>query len=135
MQLEELLANYQEAELDLVKAQDHLDLQKNEIVQWLQQHEKKSEYANVDDHDYKVTMVTRETVKFDEATLMSALGKRRFARVAKLKIDRSLLEQAVASGEIDANLVANCTVVSTSAPFLRISPYIEEEGKDDGTDY
>jgi hypothetical protein len=132
MQLDELLLNYQEAELDLVKAKDHLDRQKDEIVQWLQENKVKSDYARVDDHDYKVTMVTRETLKFDEDTLMSALGKRRFARVAKLKIDRSLLEKAVASGEIDSRLVAGCTVVTASAPFLRISEYT---GDDDGTDY
>lgn len=131
MELEELLINYQEAELDLVKAQDHLDRQKDEIVRWLQANQMKSDYATVDNHNYKVTLVTRETLKFDETTLMSALGKRRFARVSKMKIDRGLLEKAVAAGEIDANLVANCTVVSESAPFLRISEYA---GGDDGDD-
>lgn len=134
MQLDELLLNYQEAELDLVKAQDYLDRQKAEIVQWLKDHQMKSDYARVDDHNYKVTMVTRETLKFDEAALMSALGKRRFARVAKMKIDRSLLEKAVAAGEIDVNLVVNCTVVSTSDPFLRISEFTGED-EDSGTDY
>jgi DNA integrity scanning protein DisA with diadenylate cyclase activity len=123
MQLDELLLNYQEAELDLVKAQDHLDRQKSEIVQWLKDNQMKSDYARVDDHNYRVTMVTRETMKFDEVTLMAALGKRRFARIAKMKIDRALLEKAVASGEIDANLVANCTVVAESDPFLRISEF------------
>jgi hypothetical protein len=132
MELDELLENLQEAELDLVKAQDFYDRQKQEIVDWMTANQMKSDYARVEDHNYKITMVTRETLKFDEKTLLAALGKRRFAQVAQLKIDRSLLEKAVASGQIDANLVANCTVVSSSAPFLRISEFTGED--DDNAD-
>ena len=134
MQLDELLLNYQEAELDLVKAKDHLDLQKAEIITWLKDNQMKSDYARVDDHNYKVTMVTRVTLKFDESTLMAALGKRRFAKIAQMKIDRVLLEKAVAAGEIDANLVAHCTVVAQSDPFLRISEFTGED-EASGTDY
>ena len=128
--LEELVENYQEAERDLVLAQDRLDREKKAIVAYLQEAKQKTLIATVDKRDWRVTVVERETIKFDETVLYKSLGKRKFARIANLKLDRKLLEQAVAAGEIDMDLVSSCSVVSKSDPFIRVTDATGEPDAD-----
>jgi hypothetical protein len=121
MMLDELVEAYKVAEQDMKDAQEDLDTCKKAIVAYLQAAKQKTLIATAYERDWRVTVVERETIKFDEASLFKELGKRRFARVADLKLNKNLLEQAIASGEIDMDLVSACSVISKSDPFLRVT--------------
>jgi hypothetical protein len=77
--------------------------------------------------EYQFTVVQSETMRFDEETLLKELGKRAFARIANLKLDKKKLEAAVRDGSIDADLVGRNTVISRNTPYIRHSEYRGED--------
>jgi hypothetical protein len=126
VELNELAEQWRQAEEELKTAKQRFDDLTNEIAQMMIVSGVKSELAYIEDREYKITVVERETLKFDEDSLLKAIGKRAFSKISNMRVDRKKLEQAVRSGEISTELIAANTVVSRSAPYLRVSEYKEE---------
>jgi hypothetical protein len=79
------------------------------------------------DNDTKVTVVTRDIPRYDEKGLAKALGATLWNKITKKTLDKTKLEKAVDEGEIDINVVAQHTTVSSAKPHLRFSAVLPDE--------
>ena len=68
-----------------------------------------------------VTVVEAERLQLDEGMLRRKLGSTAYRKICKLSLDRKLLEDAMARGEIDANTVAECSTLVPNKPYLRLT--------------
>lgn len=127
MTFEELVDEYRTADEEAKAARTRADEAQAAVAAFLREASQKTLVASLKDGDYKVTVVERETIKFDEKKMLHDLGKRRFAKIAELKLSRGLLEQAVTTGEISHEYLATVSLVSKSAPYIRVT----ETGDDD----
>lgn len=125
MTFEELVEIYQNAENEAKAARARADEAQAAVTAFLRERSQKSLVATVHNQVYKVTLVERETIKFDEKTMLHDLGKRRFAKIAQLKLDRTLLEAAVAAGEISHEYLAKVSLVSKSKPYVTMSEVVD----------
>lgn len=121
MTFEELVDEYRRAEDEAKAARARADEAQAAVAAFLRESSAKTMIATLGDRDYKVTVVERETIKFDEKTMLHDLGKRRFSKIAQLKLDRVLLERAVAAGEISHEYLAKVSIVAKSSPYVRIT--------------
>jgi hypothetical protein len=122
------LDDYFQAKALYDMAKDHLDRVIEEIATDMVQRSVKSELCERDDGSkHTVTVVQRETLKVDEVTLLSVLGKRQFAKISDQKLNTKKLEAAVRDGVISAELVSDNSVVSRSNPYLRVTDYSGED--------
>lgn len=121
MTFEELVGEYRRAEEESKAARARADQAQAAVAAFLRERSEKSMVATVGDRDYKVTVVERETIKFDEKAMIHDLGRRQFAKIAQLKLDRVLLDQAVSAGQITHEYLASVSIVSKSAPYVRIT--------------
>lgn len=67
-----------------------------------------------------VTVVSAESLVYDEAKFKEAVGDK-WKDLTIAKIDKTKIQKAVMSGDLDAKIVADCTTVRKSTPFVRIS--------------
>jgi len=121
MPTEYTLADWQQAKSDADSAKERLDEITRSLAENMIDAGIKSDIEQVDGVDYKVTVVQKETMKFDENTLLKSLGKRAFSKVSNLKLDNKKLEAAIRDGSIDPELISRNTVISKSNPYLRVT--------------
>lgn len=69
----------------------------------------------------KVTVVTSERVKYDEAKLEKALGEEKWEQATIRKIDPSLLKTLLLEGDIQLESIADYMTVSRSSPSVRVT--------------
>lgn len=72
---------------------------------------------------FKVTKVEpKGGVIIDEVALRNALGEKDWLKVSTRTLDTKKLEANIASGEVDANKVSECSVEKEpSAPYIKIT--------------
>lgn len=128
MTFEELVDEYRRADEEAKAARSRADEAQVRVAAFLRDASAKSMVATIDERDYKVTIVERETIKFDEKKMLHDLGVRKFSKIAQLKLDRVLLEQAVATGDISHEYLAKVSSVAKSNPYIRVT---ECTGDDD----
>lgn len=73
------------------------------------------------------TLVSGSTVVVDERELLRRLTPEQADLVMVTALDRKLLEQAVADGHIDIDIVASCSDEKPRKPHIRFGPYRGEE--------
>lgn len=91
------------------------------IIKLMEQAGKKDDVVDVYGNSLKVTVVAAETVKFNETQLVRILGKRAFAKICDLKLNKTLLKEAIGKGEIDAHKIADASSIVTNTPYIRVS--------------
>jgi len=115
------------AKEDLAWSKERFDKINDELAMDMLERGTKSELDTVYGVDYQFTVVQSETVKFDETTLLKALGKRAYSKIADLKLNKKKLEEAIKNGTVDADLVSRNAVISRNAPYIRHSAYTGED--------
>ena len=70
---------------------------------------------------YRATVITSERVTYNNKTLKKALGAKLWNRIKKEQVDSSKLKSLVSGGQIDPMIVAQCSEITKSKPYLRIS--------------
>lgn len=106
----------EEAQLAQRKEQVEKDL-----VEALEAAGDKTVSVNIDGHIAKGTLVKGTRVVIDAERLKKALPARIWGKVTKQVVDNTLLEAAVAIGDVDANVVADCSTVNDVRPFVRVT--------------
>jgi hypothetical protein len=127
MPTEYTLVDWYDAKRNLEDAKETLDLITRELSEEMLSAGIKSNVEYVDGTPYQVTVVQSEVVKFDETTLLKAMGKRAYSKIADLKLNKKKLEDAIKNGTVDADLVSRNAVISRNSPYLRVSPYTGED--------
>ena len=128
MQLDELMSDRQQRLAELQEAQDLFDEADRAVQEYMLANRLKTTDAN----GFKVTIVERETMKIDEQALLSYIGKRYYNKVCTQKIDRKLLEQAVAKPDfpLDMKGLSQFVIITKSKPFLRVTDQEEVDPAD-----
>lgn len=67
------------------------------------------------------TVVTGERISIDEVMLRKKIGAAAYRKLCSLALDKKLLEDAMASGDIDPNVVAACTTLTSNKPYIRLT--------------
>lgn len=106
-QAAELDAKRKELEAKII---DHLTSVETDSVTW--EHK---------DGEARATVVRGSTMKFDEAGLEDALGRRRWHQVSKRVLDQRALEDQVARGLIDVGVVAEHVTESARKPYIKVT--------------
>lgn len=65
------------------------------------------------------TLVEPSRVQVDEQRLKRALGAPTFTKVSTPRLDRDKLDQAIKTGDVDANVVAECSY-DTGSPYIKV---------------
>lgn len=69
----------------------------------------------------QATLVEGERLVIDEDLLLTKLNGKQIAKITKAVVDRELLEAAVKLGDISADLVASCSEMKASAPYIKFT--------------
>lgn len=101
------------------------------IIKLMEQAGKKDDVVSVYGRDLKVTIVAAETVKFNESQVLRILGKRAFSKVCDMKLNKTLLKDAIGRGEIDPQMIAEASSIVTNAPYVRVSVATSDETTED----
>lgn len=67
----------------------------------------------------KIVKATR--IIFDEPKLKKLLGADKWKKVTKLVLDKTLLEDQVARGEVSTELIATCTEEKPNKPYVKFT--------------
>lgn len=121
------LEDWKQAEAEVEAAKARFDEINRAMVADLMDRGIKTEIDTAVGREWRVTVVAPEGISFDEDALLKTLGKRAFARVANLKLDRKKLEAAVRDGSISAELVSEHSVLSRKSPYIRVTEYSGED--------
>lgn len=92
-----------------------------EIVQGLDDIQEKSLTVEVDGRNVRATKVEAVRTTIDEKSLKHSLGEKLWLKVSTRILDKKKLEAFIATGEVDAMVVAECSNESTTAPYIKLS--------------
>lgn len=67
------------------------------------------------------TLVEGSTIELDEVRLKKAIGAPTWNKVTKRVIDKTKLEDAMADGTVDPNVVAQCSNEVPRKPYVRVT--------------
>jgi hypothetical protein len=112
----------------LQEAQDAFEEADRAVSDHMQANHIKTADVDVVGQDFKVTLVERETMKINERELLAFIGKRNFNKVCVQKVDRKLLEMAVAKPDFPLSVtsLSKFVSISKSKPFLRVTEHEED---------
>lgn len=74
-----------------------------------------------------VTIVAAETLVYDNDKFREAVGDK-WGEYTVAKIDQKRIREAVLKGKLDAKIVAECTTIKKSNPYIKV---VEHTGNDD----
>lgn len=110
-----------EAEAELAEA-------KGEVIDALQDLNKKSTIQRRDGKRLTFTVARKTTTTVDEKGLRKALGAKVFDRYTERKLKNKKLEEAIEIGDIDGYTVAKYLTVTQGAPYIT---YTEKDDDDE----
>lgn len=90
-----------------------------------------NDQAHVFREGYKLTLIRRSGLKWNEATLKTILGKAKWLKVTKTTLDTEKLDDLVRKGEVNRKEIERALTVTPQAPFVRRYDYKEGQSKDD----
>ena len=116
----DLLAEYIEARANADRAQQHLKACADRLTQYMEEHHTKSLTLSMGEQVlHKVTYVQNERSVIDEKGLRKALTAKVFDRYTTKTLNRSALEAAMTTGEVDPMIVSKFVEFKKSSPFLK----------------
>lgn len=74
-----------------------------------------------DGKTFQATRIQATSIIIDEPKLKKRLGLALWNRVSTRTLDKKKLEAYIASGEVKASIVAECSIDKTSAPFVKVT--------------
>ena len=118
---EELIARIQYLQDQRDSVAGELKTAQATLCDLMREEEVKTFEVEDDEKTVRATYVSTTRTTVDEDSLRKAVGAVTFNKVSTRKLDKSLLEKAILSGEVDARIVAQNTSVVTSSPYVRIT--------------
>lgn len=112
------LANLKEQEAMIEKERRDLE---DRIIHFLDGNESDSIESTVGSEHLKATIVRSTTLKFDEHGLASELSPHMWREVTRRVLDTKALEDKVARGAIDVEVVAKYSDEVPRKPYVRLS--------------
>lgn len=102
-------------------AEKTIKMYQQDLVAWFKSKGRKTlKTENYNGATIQATYVSTTRIDIDEDKLKKALGAKTFKKVTKCVIDKSKLEELIAEGEIDPNVVAQCSTERTSE-YIKIT--------------
>lgn len=102
----------------------------HDLVSEFKRADRKSISVSDGTHTIRATYTPTSRITIDEDKLKKALGAKAWNKVTDRSLNKSKLEEAIASGEIDANVVAQCSeekiVESVRTTIKKADPDEEE---------
>lgn len=92
-----------------------------EILQGLDDIQEKSLTVEVDGRNVRATKVEAVRTTIDEKSLKHSLGEKLWLKVSTRVLDKKKLEAFIATGEVDAMVVAECSTENPTAPYIKLS--------------
>lgn len=122
-----ILNNYLAAKSAFDQAKRHLEVQQQQLVDDMKEHQVKN--LKISDHGVvrSVTFVQKETPQIDEKGLRKALTAKVYDRFTKKTLDRKALESAMDTGAVDPMVVSRFVSMKPSAPYLHYTERQEEQ--------
>jgi predicted CopG family antitoxin len=115
---EVLIEAYEKARKDLDLAQSRLKGVEAAILDFMEDHQRKTIAVVKDGKQFTATYTQRNTNKIDEKGLRKALSARVYDQYTKKVLDRKKLEVALSDGEVDPTVVARFVEQVPGARFL-----------------
>lgn len=110
---------------ELKQERDAIDAEikemQQEVIDALDELNEKSISVDIEGRQVKATKVEPVRTTIDEASLKRALGEKSWMKVSTRILDKKKLEAFIATGEIDAMVVAECTTENPSSPYIKIT--------------
>lgn len=88
--------------------------------------EKAMPIASAQNGQKLVTVVAAETLVYDNDKFKEAVGDK-WGDYTVAKIDQKKIREAVLKGMLDAKIVAECTTIKKSNPYIKVSEHIGNE--------
>lgn len=103
-----------------------------ELVRQFKDRQTKSHSVSDGTHVVKATHVASSRVSVNEDKLIAALSEEDWEKISVRKLDKEKLEEAIVNGEIDAELVAECSdekiVDQVRISYAKADPEEQEDG-------
>ncbi len=128
--LEAAVAEAKQAKQALIEAQEAYDKAEHMLALLIRGNERKSYTASVGSRLVKATVVQRENVSIDEASLRKALGAKSFDSFCVKKLDKTALKHGIADNLVDPVVVAQHSKVTMGKPYIVFSEPSEKEPDD-----
>lgn len=120
-EIELLLEEYRAAKFSAETANEHLSDVTKRLSRALEDSKRKNYEVRRDGRYHRVTYVAAERTIIDEKGLRKELGARQFAKITKVSVDRSKLEDLIAQGEVAPEVVGKHIEVKKNNPSIRYS--------------
>lgn len=118
-----------QAKQDAILANKEVKELEEKIIDSLTRRNQKSASYRDGEGIIRVTLVRSETTEINEMGLKKALGAKKFNKLTDRKLNRQKLEKAMASGEVNAVIVAQNSAFSSRNPYIRLTE--SEQQRDD----
>lgn len=119
--LDQAVEELREAKRVEAEAADRVRLANEHVIELLHKTRKKSTSIQDGGKYYKATIVSPERVDIDEKGLAKEIGAPAFRKVSDLKVNRKKLEEALASGELSAEVVGKHLHTRDARPYIRFT--------------
>jgi hypothetical protein len=110
---------------ELKQERDAIDAEikamQQEVIDALDDLNEKSISVDIEGRQVKATKVEPVRTTIDENSLKRALGEKAWMKVSTRILDKKKLEAYIATGEVDAMVVAECTTENPSSPYIKIT--------------
>lgn len=113
-----------DAKLDADEAFAKLDAQ---LCALLLNSKRKTAVARVEETEFKVRVVTSDSLHVNEAGLKKAIGARLFNTMLKKSLDTTLLRKAMTEGRVDPVVVAQHSVVTPRKSYIKLTKIEDSE--------
>lgn len=115
--LQELLDELADLKAEKTRVEEHLAETQAELIDYM----KSQGIKTIESSKHKGTLVEGQRVKIDEDRLAELLPKRLWDLITKQVVDTKKLEDAVATGSIDVEIVAEASTNVPVRPYVRVS--------------
>lgn len=119
--IERLVTEIHSASEEVANWQKQLDDSKLELMSLLEKHELDTIDVEVREEQTKITIVRPSQLKIDEEGLEDAVSEAIWRSITKRVIDKKALEDAVAKGKVEAQIVSKNSKEVATKPYLRIT--------------
>ena len=119
--IERLVTEIHSASEEVANWQTQLDEAKIELMSLLEKHELDTIDVEVREEQTKITIVRPSQLKIDEEGLEDAVSEAIWRSITKRVIDKKALEDAVAKGKVEAQIVSKNSKEVATKPYLRIT--------------
>lgn len=110
-----------EAKEEQQRLEDEIANLQTDLIPYLERVKEDVVVMRTKDTEIKPTVVRGSRVIINEARLKRSVGSSVWNKITKRVLDKDRLEQKVASGEVEAAVVGECSDVLDNKPYIRLT--------------